>query len=506
MALMDLFRRAPAPAPRIEPRIRIERAAPLRGGARGFLGAEPSRLLADLPQGAATAPSREIRQALPVLVARSRHLAQNDGYSIGFLKSLRRNVVGPHGFTLQMRVKTDRGDGPDKDANARLEGAHAEWAMACDVTGRLTWPDLQRLVITGVARDGEALVRKVRGARFNRHGFALQVLDPMLLDPNLNSMAGAGLAGYRLPASNTIRQGVELDGYERPVAYHLRTSLPGDDVWRMDQRLYVRVPAEEILHLFMQDWPGQVRGYPWLSGAIRSLAMLDGYTEAELAAARLAANKMGFYRMANGTTVDDLPADLQADGQLLEQSEPGSFTMLPPGLEVQAFDPQHPTAAFSEFVKAVLRSAAAGSGTSYSAFANDAEGMNYSALRATELEDRDEFRTLQNWMVGRFNQPVFVDWLRECLLSGATGLPAGKFWKFNAPQFVGRGWTWVDPAKEVRAAREAIAEGLKSRTQIVAEQGGDFNDTLEELKAEAAAMQALAPTTPKAGAGDAAAA
>ncbi len=498
------WRRALAP---VAPRERVEpvlpapagarAAAGLRHGARAWLAAAPSRLLADLPGGAAQAPNREIRTSLAVLRARARWLAQNDGFSKGFFRLLRRNVIGPRGFDLQMSVPADGNPkGRDEDANNRIEAAWREWAGvgSCDVTGKLSFVALCQLAMTGIARDGEALMRKVRGARFNPAGLALQMLDPSQLPEDVNAPYGIGTFGsYSFPREHCVRMGVELDSYGRPVAYHLRTSLPNDDVWRFGPSLYQRVPAAEVIHLFVTDWPGQVRGIPWLEAGIRALAMMDGYSEAELVAARHAASKMGFYKLREGADVNDLPAELMDDARLVQEAEAGTFELLPNGIEVQQYDPQHPNAAFKEFVGAILRQASAGTGLSYNAFANDRAGLNYSALRAVALDDRDEYRTIQHWLIGALCQPLFSEWLREVLIGGTTGLPPGKYWKFNAPNFHPRGWQWVDPQNEIKAAADEIALGLNSRRRMSAERGVDHDAVVADLKAEQADMAGLEP-------------
>jgi lambda family phage portal protein len=499
MALRDWFgRRAVAPATRAEPRLINPGAAGLsmvpRQAGRAWLAAQPSRLLADLPGGAAAAPNRDIRQQLAVLRARSRWLAQNDGYTAGLLKMLRRNVVGPKGFTLQMRVANERDGKQDDIANRIIEAGWSEWCRvgACDVTGRLSFDDFCRMLIVGIARDGEALVRRHRSARFNRFGFALEALDPSQLDETVN-----GRPAGDMPAGNVVRMGVELSVYGRAEAYWMKTLVPNDDVTAQGRGTMrtVRIPADEIMHVFMSDWPGQARGVPWIASGIRTLAMLDGYAEAELTAARVAAGKMGFYKIDADQEPD---GELTEDGRLMQQAEAGSFELLPKGVSFEGYDPQHPNTAFKDFVGATLRPAAAGVGVSYNAFANDAEGMNYSTLRATELEDREEFRTIQQWMIGAFCLPVFEQWLTESLLSNALGgLPASKYWKFNKPEFVPRGWQWVDPLKEVAAMEKAVALGITSRTQIVAAQGGDIDAVAAYLTVE---QQKFAGIVPPAGA------
>lgn len=467
-------------------------------GARDWMGARPSRLLTDLPGAFAPAINRELIQQLSTLRNRSRWLAQNNGYTRGYLAALRRNVAGPQGFRLQMDVKSDAGV-VDADANERIEAAWDDWSSACEVTGRMTFPDLLRAVIVGVARDGEAIVRKVRGGDFNRHGFALQLLDPSMLDETVNGRPGDGTIG--VAEGNIVRAGVEIDAWDRPRAYWLRGSAPNDDPTRADARRLFRVPADQILHLFVTEWPNQVRGVPWLSASLRTLAMLDGYSEAELVAARVSAGKMGFYRQSEAEEVDEETA---ADAKLVREARAGHFELLPKGVEFQTFDPQHPAQAFGAFVAAQQRQAAAGAQISYAAFANDPATLNYSALRHVALEDRDEYRTLQNWLIGALPMRFFSDWLRETLISGVTGLSDGDFRRLNSPKFRARGWQWVDPKKEVDAIREEIALGLNSRTRAAAQRGEDLVEIVADLRKEESLMAGISsepepPTPPPAG-------
>lgn len=489
MSVLDWLRgRRPAPPlHRVAGAVaRWEQSVPRSG--RSWLAAKPSRLLADIPGQSAYAPNRDIRWQLATLRNRSQWLAKNDGYTAGFLKALRRNVVGPNGFALQMRVMQESGAGPDTNANARIETAWKRWSRVgwCDVSGRLSWADVCGLAILGVARDGEALIRLHRNWPRNPHGFALEVIDPARLDEALNGRPD-GVEG-----ENVVRAGIERDAYGAPVAYYLWKTTPNDDpaAQRGTMRVRQRVPAEDLLHIFLPEWADQIRGVPWIANGLRALAMLDGYSEAELTAARVAAAKMGFYTMDGDAEPD---GELQEDGALVQEASAGQMELLPKGVDFKAFDPQHPNAAFGDFVAAMLRGVAAGVGLSYNAFANDAEGMNYSALRATELEDRDEFRVLQHWMIGCFCEPVFTAWLREWLTSGMSGLPVTKMWKFDAPEFIARGWQWVDPLKEVAAAEKAVALGIASRTQIVAAQGGDIEAIAADLAREKDMLAGLTP-------------
>ena len=63
-----------------------------------------------------------------------------------------------------------------------------------------------------------------------------------------------------LPNGNRIVMGVELDPDDRPVAYHLWKQHPGDAAFWYIRRERVRIPAEEISHIYMSERSSQARG------------------------------------------------------------------------------------------------------------------------------------------------------------------------------------------------------------------------------------------------------
>lgn len=51
-------------------------------------------------------------------------------------------------------------------------------------------------------------------------------------------------------------------------------------------------------------------------------------------------------------------------------------------------------------------------------------------------------------------------------------------------KWVPRGWPWTEPQREVQANETDLRLGLTSRQRILAEQGSNFADVLEELAQE----------------------
>jgi len=440
---------------------------------RGFAAAEKDRLT-NLFQGSTVAVNELLKRELPILRARSRQLAMDNDYARRFLGMVKANVVGTNGIVLQSKARRPNGELDKLDADT-IERAWRDWGRIenCTMAGKLSWKDVQRLVVETVARDGECLVRFIN-TQSNAYGLALHVLEADYLDNDFNRS--------RDKTHPEVRMGVEIDSYGKPQAYHLLAAHPGENTISFGGKIYERVPADQIVHLYMTERPNQLRGIPWMQTAIRRLNMLGGYEEAELIAARVAASKMGFYTSPDGDQYSG--DDFDAVGNLVSDVEPGSFEQLPAGMSFESFDPQHPTTAFDSFVRAALRGASAGLNVSYHTLANDLEKVNFSSIRSGVLEEREHWRLLQSWMCEQFCDPIFRRWLRSALTTGALALPPDKYEKFTEVAWQPRGWSWVDPLKDQKANAEGVALGVMTRSDIAAAQGKDLEEIFEQLQRE----------------------
>lgn len=463
-----------SPDPRITPS-----APPPATVARSYAGARIDRLTADF-QWPITAGDTELRWYLKILRARSRELARNNDYVRKFLKMCVANIIGPNGITLQNKARDPNGT-QDKLANDIIEEAWLDWGKkgVCTVDGEMTWLDAQNLFIESTVRDGAVIVRKVRGFD-NPYRFALQFLEVDHLDEDLNRPLDNG---------NSIRMGIEFDKWKRPQAYHLLVGHPGDYMPGATLKKYERIPASDIIHAYIKERASQTREAPWLHTAMRRLNMVGEYEEAELVASRIGASWMGFFTRP-ADVAGMLPGDgTDAAGAPVVTASPGMFEQLPPGWELQKFDPSHPAGNYLPFIKSILRGIASGLNISYNTLASDLEGVNYSSIRSGTLEERDMWRTMHSWTSSHFHTEVFSEWLSMAILSGKINLPYTKLDKFNKPSWRPRTWAWVDPLKDIKADIEAMDNGLVSRTKLANNQGDDFEDLMEQIALEKSIMK-----------------
>jgi lambda family phage portal protein len=446
---------------------------------RSYHAASTGRLFADYVDSQRS-PDSELHPVITRMRARSRDLARNNEYARRYFNLLKTNVVGQHGFKLQVKALDPRG-ALDTDGNTAIETAFKAWGKRgnCTADGKMSWVDVQKMVMEGLARDGEVFIIKHRGNSFH-DSFTLEFIEPDQVDEEKNE---------RLDDGREIRMGVELDKFRRPIAYHLLTSHPGDyDFASMVKSpKHKRVPAEKVIHVFQPLRAGQTRGEPWMSAAMASIKQLNGWREASIVAARMGASKMGFFTSPSG---DGFVAD-DMDGHVpLIDAQPGTFHQLPQGVDLKTFDVGYPTSEFDSFHKSVLKGVASGLGISYTSLANDLEATSYSSIRQGALEERDYYRNCQQVMIDHFIRPVYEAWLSAAMEVESVFMPLSTFEKFAlASEFRGRAWNWVDPMKEMNAAILGMKNGVLSLQDVAAQYGKDTEELLAEIQRDKNLME-----------------
>jgi len=472
---------------------RLGYVKPAAGGQRaqyGYAASQLSRLTSSL-QSETQFINTSLRFQLRILRARARQAAQNNPFARRFVQMCVDNIAGAEPFKLQGKVRNRSGD-LNAAVNRQIEDVWRDWGKAgnCDITGKWSWNALQRLLVRNLAIDGELLIRKLTGPEYGAHGFKLQVIDvDRLWEYNTKALDNGG----------AIHASVEVDANARPVAYHILKRKPAQWQYSGYTLEMDRVPAEEIIHIFVPDFAEQVRGVPWMYAALLNLVHLGAFEEAAVIAARVGAANMGFIETPDGgaTLADQAGAGPNKDGSNglggnsatpgdpQFSAEPGEMLMLPPGYKFNSgWNPKYPDAAVEPFIKAMLRGVACGVGVSYHNLANDLEGVNYSSARIGELDERDMWTGLQTFVAEHLHAPLYDEWMPMQLLTGTLPLAPFNLDKYRDVRWRARRWAWVDPLKEVGAAIEAVDAKLKSRTQVIAEMGGERDEVWEELQQE----------------------
>ena len=445
---------------------------------RNYMGAMNLPRLGDFTTSSNSA-NAELDASLETLRTRARSLERNSPYFRRWINQVQTNVVGAAGFTLQVNAR-NLDNGIDRSGNRKVIEKWQEWCKVATADGMMSFREASRMVSRSWARDGEVFCEIVYGARFT-HGMALHFFEPDMVDHTMNRK--------RTGTTNEIRMGVEIDRFGRPIAYHVLEYHPGDVYWQGSGKKTRRVPADRIIHVFIKSRPGQVRGEPPVSAALLSAKMLDGYRDAEVTGRRMAAAKGGFFVTEAGASGDlESIADRvdDDDGELEIDVHPGRFTKLPEGMRFDKFDMSAFSTDYRDFESQIIHAIAMALNTSYISISGDLTSVSYSSIRAGELSDRDVWREMQKFFIERFAEVVYSRWIDNVFQFSDIRLPYDRRDKWrNASSFRPRGWSWVDPEKEVRAAAEAIDRNMTTLTDVVNEQGGDVEEILRKKQSEA---------------------
>jgi len=448
--------------------------APKAPKRREYLGAQLSRtqsFIVSLQRA-----DMEIRKDLAALRAHSRNLAKNTPYMRRYLRVLGAATIGDKGVTLCAQARKKRGVLLDS-TNEDLEAAWAEWGANPTVCGRYSWAALQRQALRTTALDGECFIRILRGV--GEYGFTLQFLDADLLDHTFNTEPGK--------AGGAVVMGVEMDAWGKPVAYHFSdTTERGLGSWnQQSSNKRFRIPADEIIHLYDPERVNQTRGVPWAAPAMYLMSMLSAYWEAEVAAARHEAERIAFIKEELGPAGDGCSKEGPSAKAAEIQSGPVTYLGLEPGQDIVTPEVNHPNTAFAEFSKAMLKGIASALGVSYASLASDLTEVSFSSIRQGELEQRDHWREIQDLIITKLCKRVYAEWLPWAVLNGQVSIPAGLTIRdLSAATWTPRGWDWVDPKKDMEAAKLALDMKITTRTRLLAERGQDYEETLEELARE----------------------
>lgn len=425
---------------------------------------------------ARAANDRETRYRLRT---RSRYeCTQNNSYAWGIVQTLANHTIGT-GPRLQLLT-------PDRANNAAIEAAFCAWCCAVGL------PEKLRTMRQARAVDGEA---------FALFGTNPRVRGPVKLD--LTVIEADQIATPTLnPLDPRYVDGIEYDDYGNPSYYHLLPYHPGDLLaFGQPFGSFDRIPADLVLHWFRPIRPGQCRGVPDLTPALKLFAELRRYSDAVRRAAETAADFAGV-----------LESDAPADPEDAIQGEPfetlevdkGMLTTLPAGTRLHQMQAEQPTAQHDAFVRSILREIGRCLNMPLNVVSGDSSGYNYSSGR---LDHQTYFQMLcvdQAQLGMLILDRIFDAWLAEAKL--ATRLIPGP----PDPDRWPRCWLWqgmehVDPEKEANAQEILLRNGMTTFSDECRRQGVDPETRVQTMARDRAMFAAAGIPIPPSWSGETAA-
>lgn len=425
-----------------------------------------------------------IRAAGPNLRTQARHLCQNDPKSIGLVRILVNNSVGPNGIGVEPQPK--RRDGSIHEEFSGIISARRErWAKRPEVTREMDMPECERMLMRATIRDGEALSRYIEGVGPQyQHStdtpLSIQLLEidhlPLGYDGQYNLPGDA----KRQASSYPIYDGIEFNAWGARRAYHLHDQHPGESTaLPLASSTLRRIPADQIVHLAMRDRMHQRRGVSMFAAILETLDDLSDYEESERVAAKVAASLAAAIvkgspdlysaSVASAAINDD---DGTAPARDMRFRAGMIFDDLRPGESVQMIGSNgRPNPQMIDFRYAMLRDICSATGANFPAVSRYYES-SYSAARQGLTDSWVDYAVLSSLLISWFVRPTYERFVAADLLGGGLVIPSDLDPLTVADAlYIPPSMPWIDPEKEAIAWEQLERAGHASGPEIIRKRG-----------------------------------
>jgi lambda family phage portal protein len=402
-----------------------------------------------------TSSNIENKRGYVKLRDRSRDLVRNNPFARRAVKLIANNTVGTGIIPTFISER--------KMTVKKLSKLWKAWAetTACDFEGRTTFYGLQWLAMKAVAESGEVLIRrrwvKTAAGKIN---IKLQILECDLI----NSARDLGI----YPQGETYDlQGISYNADGTRNGYWMWNHHPSETFALRDEL----IPADEILHIYIVDRPGQQRGVPMGTAAMLRLRDWDEMEDAELVKQKIAACFSAFVSDSGNT---DLGTP-DENGQIIDKMEPGMIIPLNSGQTV-TFGTPPSTTGYAEYSRKILQGVATGYGVTYEAMTGDLSGVNFSGGRMGKMDFKGDITVYQqHTLIPQMLSPV-ANWflLAAFISAGITSDDISINW--TAPA-----WEMIDPVKEAKGLIELVRGGVLPWQEAVRRYGMNPAEVLEML-------------------------
>lgn len=404
-----------------------------------------------------TGPNRAMSGAGTIIAARAHDAVRNNPYAARIVDVWTANLVGT-GITTSWQ-------------DAAVAQAWEMWSQSldCDAAGSFGYSGLQELSARAMVQGGEALIwrQRVNATLQNPVGLQLLVLEGDRLDWTFTGTH----------AGNRVSQGIEINALGRPVAYHLlRDDRDAPMVSLSGAR--IRVPAQDIIHLYRRRRPGQLRDVSWLAPILWSLRDLTEYDSALIRKAYVEACLAVVVSGDGGLTEGDGAQFLRdANNQVVEAIEPQMILYRDGPGDVTTISPSGGGSHIG-FAKRTLEGASVGSGLTYDQVSGDLSNANYSSLRAGKIEFRRHLEQVQYTLLVPVMCQRIAEWFWQA--GRDSGVFSGVMPKARhvppAPEM-------VDPGKDGQALLMLVRAGFLSPQEVAGMLGSDFDKVMADIAA-----------------------
>ncbi|MBW5842484.1 phage portal protein [Yersinia kristensenii] len=432
----------------------------------------PSQLLGQYGNGVNNVSINAVlRQSLTSVRDACRSLVIQNPYARRYVQLSSQQTVGADGITVRPQPLSHDGTVNQvlADQIDKLFYQWAENASEFSHDGSMSIDIFQQVVERTRATDGECFIRIHK----NNNKVQLELIDAARVPNTKNELLNKG---------SYISNGIEFNEFDQVQAYHVAKVHPLN--YTISTNDVTRIPAEEIIHYFIPEFPKQQRGIPDLIASIKTLNDFNAYHEAAIIQKRLASSAMAFITSTDNNQDELLNDSTDEDRESIEYFQAGSIYELQSGQNIQTVNPQAGTDKITEFSDSVLTTISTGLGIPKSMLTGDTQNASFSAAKMADRINRDGMKTKSNLMISKVLKPIFKLWLSNIMINNLKNLSFKDFDELSNCSFILPKTISLDPNKDAQYEQTLLEMGVKSKSMIMRDLGYEPQRVFDELQQE----------------------
>lgn len=429
-----------------------------RNGLKGLLIGEPDQLAV-----------RELR----FLQLRSEHAVRNNGYA-----RIAKNKWVTNANSIKVRWKDENGK-----SHKVMQEIYDEWCLNPNLDNFGDYNVTQGISNSSIFLHGSSYIRKVIKRTDNKNAVPLK----LQLIPATQHAVNFAIPSTPYNPREINRYGITfIDSI--PTEYHFFKGILERTTEEMSKGTLNSVPANEIVHTFVRDSPGQWLGIPLLSSVLLSLYELDELITAVVDKQKASQVISVIVENANNAA-NMLPVgapvyrkDDAGQDKLIMQSKNSNVQYTNKGESVKWFQGGDIGNNFQPLVVTELRKIASVCDLMLHELNGDTASLNFSALMGLSILSRNRLEYLHNFLFIPLRERPIAEAFKELAVLYRPEVANAKPY-FQLPR-----WRGLDDLKDMQADLLGVQNGMESYNNILAERGLDLEDILAD-RADVASLE-----------------
>lgn len=424
-----------------------------KNGLRGLLKGEPDTL-----------SSRE----LLFLQMRSAHAIRNNGVA----KAARDRYITKLG-NICVNWKT-----PDGKTHKVMQKLWDEFVANPNLDGIGTLANTQSVWHASMFQSGNSYTRLQIRRKDNSNVVPLKL---ELVTPEFHDVLYYGTTTSNNP-DEYIRNGIRFID-SKPDAYFFRKGIWQSFYMNQTVNPYTRieVPADEMIHMFIREMPGQFIGIPSLASVLIPLYELDELADATVAKQKAAQAIAWIVTNTNPIAMTPTGTPTAVKGKDLEdkvvfKSSGGNTQYLNKGEDIRFYQSTDIGANLQVLIKSELQKIATSIGIPYHELTGDTNGLDFSSIRAVAIELRTRIEYIHHFYTIPLGLIPLTDRFKELAVMYKKGV-SNAVPTFQLPRVYG-----VDELKDTQADLLEVQYGMSTLQSKLDERHTTYEEILEDVK------------------------